>query len=92
MLIDAGAPRPPYLHSRPNKYTLRNHAVRNKGRHVQVRPVNADGSEFSCRERSRKAHPLRAKPAINSDDVEAHRLIIPRNTNDQRLHLLYELS
>jgi murein tripeptide amidase MpaA len=52
--------------------------------------MNADGSEFSSSELPRKVHPLRPKPVVNPDYVEACRLIISSNANRQGSNLPQE--
>ncbi len=66
--------------------------MRNKRRHVQATFMSARGEALSSGELPREVHPLRPKPVVNPDDVEARWLIILSNTNGKRPRLRDELN
>ncbi len=77
---------------RPLKNSLGDHSMRNKRRHVQATFMSAHGEALFSGELPREVHPLRPKPVVNPDDLEARWLIFLSNTNGKRPRLRDELN
>ena len=88
----AAVPLPPSAHNPAPQILAAHDATGNKRRYVQPRLMYADGSAFSSSELSREVHPLRPKPVVNPDGIEARRLIILSDANCKRPRLRDELN